>query len=95
MSAFTLLPVVKVEDINLMYVDSLPFFYRGFYLTCVYSRSSLGGFIMFIIGVAYLVYEGKSSRSPQPATALEARKSENAWSRAILGVQVFFLAPPQ
>jgi len=82
MSSFTLLPAMKVEDVNLMYV------YHSFLesLLTSYNRMA-GGFLMVAVGLSYLVFEKKlldKSKLPGDSTVT----ADNSLSRALIGAQV-------
>ncbi|MCJ1390021.1 Glycosyl phosphatidyl inositol anchor synthesis [Xylographa bjoerkii] len=84
MNLFTLLPVLKVEDSNQMYVypnkDALVFAnIRGY-------RSVMGGSLMVCVGLLYLFFENTLLSPSGEKSTLTHR--ENGLSRAILGVQI-------
>ena len=83
MSTFTLLPVVKVEDITQMY--ALPLSLPERTLT---NPSLYGGSLMVIIGLLYLFFEYLLLRN----TALDGENAtarpSNPTSRIMIGVQV-------
>lgn len=86
MSSFTLLPAIKVEDINLVLVRSLPTDASNM-LTLMYRLS--GGIMMALIGVLYLIFEKRLLKRVSLAGDSSA-SVDDALSRSLIGIQVSF-----
>jgi phosphatidylinositol glycan class N len=87
MSTFTLLPVIKVEDINIMYEvpDYLGWFVDDVLTVC--SCRTYGALLMFFTGLFYLLFEDtilKHSKSSGHAPGAIS----SLGSRVIMGMQV-------
>ena len=83
MSTFTLLPVVKMEDVNLMFVI------RPHYSVQILTSSSLlGGALMLAVGVLYLLYDKSIISKSQASPGSLGSESADGVSRAVLGAQV-------
>lgn len=85
MSLFTLLPVIKIESIGTMYVYCVytlasAFAFEGSFVTNYVSRT-IGGLLMFITGLLYLIFE-------ESITRRAGRVVSAAGSRTIMGLQV-------
>lgn len=83
MSTFTLLPVVKVEDITQMY--ALPLSLPERMLT---NPSLYGGSLMVIIGLLYLFFEYQLLRNSALDGENATARPSNPTSRIMIGVQV-------
>jgi phosphatidylinositol glycan class N len=92
MSVFTLLPAIKVEDSNMMYVDLTVD--QSTRLT-LDSPSLLGGFLILLVGVVYLAFEKELLLQSSPSISKKVAAvevSEDGVSRIILGAQVGLVA---
>jgi len=87
MSIFTLLPAIKVESTNLMYV--VPSHTQG---TMLIDCSLFGGSLMLILGVLYIAFEKSILQQVRPSGSGLAAPAPDGISRAILGVQVGLVA---
>ncbi len=83
MSVFTLLPAIKVESINLMWV---PWQENG--KTMLTRCRLIAGFLMFVVGTLYIVFEKSILRDSESAKGALASEGLDGLSRTILGAQV-------
>lgn len=79
MSAFTLLPAIKVENASTMYVGLLPLRWS---LLTIYS--TYGGLLMFGAGLVYLVFEEAITHRSESGKHVNV----SAGARTIMGAQV-------
>jgi phosphatidylinositol glycan class N len=87
MSTFTLLPVVKSEDVSLMYdpfANSRTLLFNQ--LTGFFSLA--GGFLMFTVGILYLIFDKYILAQSTASRSLVAKPRADTISRSVLGVQV-------
>ena len=86
MSVFTLLPAIKTENINMMYVLAAAIPRRAYpmYVTDSTSHSLTGGFLMVLVGVLYILFE----KSILSSTNGSKQAALDGLSGTLLGVQI-------
>ena len=88
MSVFTLLPAIKTENINMMYVLPPAILRRAYQRYNLRADSSLdrltGGFLMVLVGVLYILFE----KSILSSTTGSKQASLDGLSGTLLGVQI-------